>query len=236
MKCLTCLIVLSILSSCTKDKVNLNGESLVRVTLNGKLQESYSYLSSGLLDYYKYYGSCTQNPMDEELYIYEGGHLKTIQTISRSHYSATTAQCDPTGGDVFHHAFNYDGTGKILTVVRSMSTATFIYNQQGFIEKQVLVYGSMQTETLYEYDSRGNMIKETSPGGNIIYYEYDDKPNPHYLGKHRPHLLTAFNISPNNVVKGTGTTVFTRQLTYKANGLPATITDSNGATYTYEYE
>ena len=69
--------------------------------------------------------------------------------------------------------------------------------------------------------------------------EYDAKKNPFYLVKMTPSIITAFNVSPNNVVKGlgNGTVFFTRQFTYNDNGLPATVVEStNGLTYTYHYK
>jgi YD repeat-containing protein len=105
----------------------------------------------------------------------------------------------------------------------------------------------------FEYDSRGNCIKQTGPSGTTL-YEYDNRVNPVYRvynylkGQGSPFnpsvrtliqgssiVSTAF---PNNLTKIiTPTRTFTYTYTYNANNLPQTKKDdSSGETITYVYE
>lgn len=230
-----CLLV--IVASCSKDQNGIGGKRLESVTVNGKLYERFSYDAQARLQKSDLFGHCMLSPMDEEEFIYDGDRLvKTIAT-SRSLYSSSTASCDPAGGLRTEKTYTYNSAGKIDKVKLPNSSVQFFYNNAGLVERQVIDNNPAYTNR-YEYDARGNLVKVIDNQGSVTTYEYDDKKNPYYLIKVHPSIITAFNVSPNNVVRGlgSGAVFFTRQFTYHSDGLPATVTESNiPSTYTFNY-
>ena len=238
MKSLAIFALILFALSCKKEgSLNGNGKLLARVTSNGKTYESFQYNSDKQLINYKYFGFCDTNPMDEDNFFYENKKLKKIESVTRSIYSSSTAICDPAMGMLSDASFEYNPQGQLIKIIRGSIFSELIYNSKGFVGKFVLNSGVLQSFYLFEYDARGNITKQTDPQGLITTYEYDDKLNPYYLNRHKPHLITAFNSSPNNVVKGTsGSNSYTRELQYNQDGLPTSVLESTNATvYKFEY-
>ncbi len=151
-------------------------------------------------------------------------------------YSSTSAICNPDLGVKSTLTFDYDATGRIIKVTGPNSYWQFTYNARGLVEKQV-VDGNSQFTQLFEYDTRGNLVKHTDYAGAVITYQYDNNINPFYAMKLRPAFITPFYISPNNVISGDGGSGFTRQFKYNGAGLPLSVTEStNGRTYYFHYQ
>ena len=232
------IIFASTFFSCTKDSaVNGNGMLLTRVTTGSKTYESFQYNTDGQLSIYKYFGFCETSPMDEDNFMYENKRLKKLGMVTRSLYSSTTATCDPASGISSENLFEYNVSGQLVKIIRQNSFSELIYNSKDLVEKLVLNGGGLQSFYLFEYDSRGNITKQTDPQGTVTTYNYDDKFNPYYLIRHRPNLITAYNSSPNNVIRSTsGGYTFTRHFEYNRRGLPISVSESTASTiYQFEY-
>jgi RHS repeat protein len=234
------IALLMLFISCKKEpgSINWNGKLLTRVSANGKTYETFQYNADKQLLKYKYFGFCDVNPTDEDNFFYENKKLKKVESVIRSMYSSSTAICDPATGISSDASFEYNSQGQLIKIFHGTSFSDLIYNGKGLIEKVALNGGGPQTFYLFEYDARGNVIKQTDPQGGVITYEYDNKLNPFYLIRHKPHVITAFNLSPNNVVKGTsGGNSFTRHIEYNQDGLPASVTEStNNTVYQFQYQ
>lgn len=155
----------------------------------------------------------------------------------RSYFSSTLAICDPLKGVQSEETFVYDEKGRISKVNRVGSVSEYIYNQAGFIERAIITGGTSSIVYQYEYDSRGNVIKETDPQGFFAEYEYDNKKNPFYYIKARPGTLTPFNLSPNNVTKRkAGSNYYVRKFEYNSEGYPSKVLENSNETHIYIYE
>lgn len=222
---------------CTKE-TDQHKSLLSRITLNGKTYEAFEYNSSGRLSTDKFYGMCDQNPSDEYVYLYKANRVDTLKSVVRSIYSSTTAICNPATGIRSIVLFEYDAQGRTTKIKRDNSVITFVYNAKGLIEKQINTASSGASLTsTYKYDSRDNLVEQNDGQGNISSYEFDNKINPYYLIKHNPHIITAFIVSPNNVVKvnySGGSHLISYE--YNSAGLPVKMLDSNGQTYLFEYK
>jgi hypothetical protein len=230
------ILVLLACVSCSKENASSRGQVLVSITLNGKTDERFVYNAGGKLERYEHFSFCTTTPMDEEVYHYNVNLLTSVSLTSRSMYSSTLAICNPDLGVKSTLHFDYDAQGRIEKVTGPNSYWQFAYNARGLVEKQV-VDGNSQFTQLFEYDTRGNLVKQTDYAGTVITYQYDNKINPFYVMKLRPAFITPFYVSPNNVVSGGGGTGFTRQFEYNGAGLPLSVTEStNGLTYYFHYK
>lgn len=130
-------------------------------------------------------------------YGYDAGGNETSTTdplgnvITRSFHAASgkqTSEKDPLGNQV---SWNYDnGTGSILeaTVDARNNKTSYTYGQFGQSVLEPLgrawsigtdAAGRVTRKTVagasttYEYDSKGNLVKETDPVGNVTEYRYD---------------------------------------------------------------
>ena len=245
MKNLAIILLIAISFGCKKESAGPNGPSvqgkkLISITTNNKLNHSFQY-EKDLLVKENFFSFCETNPTEEFSYEYQNSKLSMIKTTSRMMYSSTAALCNPSLGLKAEEIFEYNNAGKIMKVTRKTesavgSTTEYFYNSKGLIEKEILLWGPNSLTTTFEYDSKGNLIKQIDPDGQIAYYEYDNKINPYYLINQRPAWISAFNKSPNNVIKATGRYNFTRTFKYDAEGYPTEVSEDNGFTYKYNYE
>ena len=223
---------------CNKEDGQNNSNVLLsRIMENGKVYQSFEYNNIGQLVKEKFYGMCEQNPSDEYMYLYKGSKVDTLRSVIRSIYSSTSAICNPAIGVQYLAVFEYDNQGRMSKIIKGNNTTSFIYNAQGFIEKQVISGGGNNYISTYKYDTKGNLTEQTDGQGNVTGYEYDNKRNPYYLIRQHPDIITAFVVSQNNVVKinyAGGSHI----IKYEYNGLnlPVKMFDSNGSTYQFVYQ
>lgn len=231
MKNLILLVFILCSFACKKDSLSINNK-IVSVTVEGKIHQTFEYDAKGRLTWEKEFFLCTTNPMNEYIYTYKDDKLLKVNSTIRNHFSSTIAACDPTKGMQTEEFFAYDSSGKIEKVVRPLSTTDYVYNQQGLVSKKFIGGGTNKFNE-YFYDSRGNVIKHIDAVGNVTEFEYDSSPNPFY--NHRSNIGTAFTMSPNNIIKGKGTSNFVRRFEYKSN-MPVKVLEDNGLTYEYHYQ
>ncbi|GAB3512890.1 hypothetical protein [Emticicia fontis] len=245
MKNLTLILLIIISLGCKKESADPKtptapGKRFASLTLNNKPYVTFEF-QKGLLVKENSFTFCETNPSDEYTYEYNAsGQLSKLKTTTRSIYSSISALCNPALGLKGEEVFTYNNQGKLMKVTRSMdgvsgTTTEYVYNLKGFVEKQTILAGQNSLVTSFEYDSKGNLIKETDSDGQVAYYEYDDKVNPYYEINQRPAWVSAFNKSPNNVIKATGRYNFTRTFKYDADGYPTEVSEDNGFTYKYNY-
>jgi hypothetical protein len=156
--------------------------------------------------------------------------------------------------------FEYDGNNLLKSVSRASDGAGFtrinkyvngVFTRQdltnnttGAVSSSYIANGigqivSTTTNSTYQYDSKGNCIKETSANGSTIEYEYDDKVNPAYntygfiKGQgsiYNPSIRTLIQgsaivatTSRNNLIKiKNGATTTSYSYTYNSENLPVT--------------
>jgi len=239
MRKFTFLLFLVAVLGCEKDADNggnADNIRLVSISADNKVYQSFEYSNSRLIKENNF-GFCTTTPLDEFAYSYQGSKLDNIDITLRSPYSSSIAACDPSAGERSNEKFEYDNAGRLVKITRPMSHTTFQYNAKGQVEKQ-LFYASNNLRpydsTSFNYDQVGNIIEETH-GQGTSYYQYDDKKNPFYLMKQRPGWISAFNTSPNNVIKGTGASQFERSILSYTVDLPSRVFE-NGVEYQYVYK
>lgn len=230
------LLVTITIFSCTKES-GTNETLLSKITVNGKVNERFVYNNSGQLIKDEFYSFCS-TPTDEHFYSYRNSRVDSVNSVIRSIYSSTAAHCDPSAGLHQYAAFEYDNDGRISKVKRENSTTTYAYNAKGQIEQQVLNGGGSNYISTYKYDNSGNLVEVTDGQGNIMQYEFDNKLNPYFFMKRNPEIITAFYISPNNVVKvkSPGNPGVEIRYEYNLQRLPVKMFDSNGQTYEYVYQ
>ena len=234
MKKILTALTFSLLLSCKEnsiDQVLTDGNRLVEIKSNGKTYTTFEYQNNKLVKENNY--AFCDNPSDELFYEYQGEKLSQVKTIMRGFYSNSSKICDPSSEGIrTTDVLEYENN-RITRITRSLSTAaisTFFYNSNGRIERHVSSdkSGKVYAETTYKYDSRGNLIEESGQYGKIT-YEYDNKVNPNYLIKSRPHFVSAFSTSPNNVIKANGASNFERKITeYNDRNLPVKVVENNG--------
>ena len=212
-----------------------NGKKMIALTANNKPNLKLEY-DKGLLIKENSFFICETNPTDEYAYEYKNGRIAKLITTLRSLYSSTTALCNPAAGIKSEEIFEYNSQGQLAKVIRTNTTTEYTYNAKGQVEKQAVISSGKSVITTFEYDTRGNLIKETDAGGLSVYYTYDDKINPYYRMNQRPQWISAFNKSPNNVIKATGRVNFERSFKYDIEGYPTEVDEDNGVTYKYEYK
>ncbi|MES2734026.1 MAG: hypothetical protein V4714_19920 [Bacteroidota bacterium] len=236
MKYVLTLLLFVVCFGCKPEAIDkANPTVLLReISVNGKTDQIFEY-DGVVLTKEKSFGVCDKNPTDEVAYLYQNDKLSQLSTITRALYSNSAAQCDPATGLHLDETYEYDNQNRIIKVTRITSYTEYYYNANGKVEKQILYGGSSPAVSTFTYDSKGNLIQTTDPSGNTTQYQYDDKINPFYVINQRPGWISAFNISPNNVIQATGSDNFTRKFEYNAEGLPSQLLDSNGLTYTYHY-
>lgn len=240
MKKLAILFLFALCLACKKDYLDplapgITGKKLTRVTVNNKPYYTFEY-EKDLLVKENAYTFCETNPTDEYTYEYAGAQISKLKTTMRSMYSSTLALCNPASGMKSEETFEYNKSGQLSRIIRLNSSTEFIYNAKGQIEQQLNINGTNTSITKFEYDAKGNIITITQPGGEVAHYEYDDKVNPYYIINQRPQWISAFNKSPNNVIKATGRYVFQRTFKYDAQGYPTEVLEDNNLTYVYKYE
>lgn len=234
-----CFFLLAVfLFSCHKNAADKASETRLQfVKAAGKIIQSFSYNSDGLLVKEAWFGGCESNPADEFFYIYTGTILDTIKSVIRSLYSSTAAICDPAQGLRSYVVTEHDTQNRITKIIRENGTTTaFQYNGQGFVEKVVTNSGGNAFTNTFIRDAAGNILEATDAQGNKTQYSYDAKINPYYSIKKGMDVITAFNNSPNNVVKivsATGSSALTYN--YNSLDLPVEMTD-NGTVYQFVYQ
>lgn len=232
-----CLILLH--WSCQNDPTTPSGASplLRQVTVNGKPYHTFEY-QNGQLIKENFFGLCEKNPSDEFFYTYQGQKLTNLKSVMRSLYSSSTAMCDPaSAGEQSAETYEYDAQNRLTRVNRSKSYTLYTYNSAGQVEQSVLYGGANPLVATFKYDAKGNIVETTDYSGQVIRYEYDGKPNPFYLIRQKPGWISAFNTSPNNMVKATWVNGgYIRSFKYNTLGLPSSIQEDNGQTYYFEYQ
>ncbi len=240
MKKLAILFLFALCLACKKDYPDpltpgISGKKLTSVTVNNKPYYTFEF-DKDLLVKENAYTFCETNPTDEYTYEYSGGQISKLKTTLRSMYSSTYALCNPASGMKSEETFEYNKSGQLSRIVRLNSSTEFIYNAKGMVEQQLNINGANTSITKFEYDSKGNIISIKDPSGEVAHYEYDDKVNPYYIINQRPQWISAFNKSPNNVIKATGRYVFQRTFKYDAQGYPTEVLEDNNLTYVYNYQ
>jgi hypothetical protein len=233
---LFCLIL--IINACNeKDfEIDAEGTQLAKIEVNGKIYQNFEYQNGNLIKE-NWYSFCETNPSDEYTYTYQNQQLSKINLISRSIYSSTSSVCNPDLGLKSENTFEYDSQNRLIKSNRENSYSEYIYNVDNKVIKQLLHYGSSTLTATYEYDNKGNMIKETNFDGTEIRYEYDNNPNPFYAMRQRPDWISPFNQSPNNVLKSFQQNGgFTRSIIYNTLGYPAKVLENGSQTYEYVYQ
>ena len=235
---ITILSLILFLTACKKDRVSDPAAQLLTTVMVGnKIHESFEYNEQGQLIKESSFGMCTATPQDESVYTYQNNRIDNIKSVTRSIYSSLSSMCDPATGYQFQQSLTYDSRGRISSLTTTNSVVEYIYNQEGFVQKKVITDGANSLTYQYIYDSRGNVITEIDPQGNIQEFEYDNKINPYYHSKIRVGTLTPFTMSPNNIIKGNGASgSFVRKFKYDSRGLPAEVLEDNGQTYLYMYK
>ena len=106
---------------------------------------------------------------------YDEDHLP-IQVALEDGVSERHIQCferDPQTGKVqklVNLSTNID-----LGIDQWFSTHSFTYNEQGKVNSKTVTYPDESSYTLYfDYDTRGNLIRETTPSGRESTYKYDE--------------------------------------------------------------
>lgn len=236
MKSVLFIAAISLLVSCTKESTENNGGLLKSIMANGAISQSFEYNADGKLVKENNYLFC-DHPADEFTYSYSNNSVSSTESVIRSLYSGTAAICDPASGMHAFETYEYDDQQRIKKIIREKSTTTYTYNSAGLVERADHTDGINTSFSTYKYDSRNNLIEEYgSQGQGVNRYEFDTKKNPFYYIKSRPDLITAFNISPNNVVKVIDES--SSQLIryeYNAAGFLVKMFDENGSTYLYQY-
>lgn len=233
----TLLLLLFAFSSCQDENeiVSTTG-LLVAVKKGDQLYQSFTYSNSKLSEESFFQDFC-DTPLSEFTYSYDDSKLIKLRQTERGLYSSTATMCDPQSGIKAEVTFDYDLSGRIKKVNHSSSYEEWTYNGLGQIAESTLYANDVvRYKTTYQYDSRGNLISITDQSGNETRYEYDDKINPYFLINQRPHWISAFNKSPNNVIKATGASQFERSFKYTTSGLPTEVLEPNGATYFFIYQ
>ncbi|MBA4849358.1 RHS repeat protein [Emticicia sp. BO119] len=234
------ILLIILISGCSKESADPKtpsapGKKLISLTLNNKPYITFEF-QNDLLIKENSFSFCEINPTDEFTYEYTDRRLSKLKTTMRSMFSSISALCNPSLGMKSEETFQYNAEGQISKIVRNNSITAFVYNSNGWVEKQVTYGDANPLVSTYEYDSKGNIIKETDIYGESVFYTYDDKINPYYLIKQKPQWLSAFNKSPNNVLKATGRYNFVRVFKYDSEGYPTEVLEDNGLTYKYNYE
>jgi len=223
--------------SCNKDTAGINGPQLKEIRTANGIHQSFEYNNGLLTKENSYYGMCS-TPVDEFVYLYQGGKLDKLETTMRSLYSSSMALCNPAAGIKSTEQYEYDSQGRISKATRQSSYTIFEYDANGHAIKQTLYdpAGTTSKTATFKYDSRGNVIEENDYQGNSWQYEYDNNSNPFYNMKKTQGWISAFSTSPNNIIKATrnGAPGFERKILSYQGGLPRIVLD-NGVEYTYIY-
>lgn len=231
------LVVLSL--SCAKESVNNrpDGQSkrMVALTANNKPNLKLEY-NNNLLVKETSFDVCETNPTFEFTYEYQNGRIYKVASNMRGIYSSAIGNCEPVEGVKSEQVFQYNSKGQLEKAITSASTTEYTYNSKGLVEKQAIVSSAGSLISTFEYDIKGNLIKETDGSERITQYSYDDKVNPYYLANQRPQWISAFNKSPNNVIKAKGAISFVRSFKYDRDGYPTEVYEDNGVTYKFEYQ
>jgi YD repeat-containing protein len=210
--------------SCDKDEAETGtGTRLQTVLIDGKIWERYEYSSDNLLLKENRFLFCEQNRSDEFIYVYKSKRLDTIISVMRSFFSKSNALCDPAAGSRSYVTAEYDTQKRLSKSLNLNGTIrTYSYDAQNFIVKQTISFPATDDLIInYKRDAAGNIIEETTSRGEKKRYEYDGNPNPYYLIKQQPDIVTAFNNSPNNRVKIIGDgDIRAIRYAYNKGGLP----------------
>lgn len=230
------MLIFSILLSCKEssiDQILTDGNRLVEIKYNGKINATFEYQDNKLVKENQY--AFCNNPSDETFYEYQGERLSQVRSIMRGIYSNSSKICDQSSeGLRSTNILEYENN-RMTRITSSLPTAavgTFFYNSNGQVNKYVTSdkLGKIYAETTYKYDSRGNLVEKNGQYGKTI-YEYDNKVNPYYVMKSRAYSVSAFSTSPNNVIKASGEYNFERKfIEYNDRNLPVKVMENNGNT------
>ena len=209
---------------------------LTKVTTPDQIYQQFEYNSSGHLVKESVFLASCEVPTSIYSYSYSDQQLKKVNTLDRGLYSSTSTMCDPSSGMKSELSFEYDAKSRIAKVIYPASYTELEYNSQNQISKlSVAENGKILYYTTFTYDAAGNIRTETDQDGNTVEYSYDDKINPYFLIKQRPHFISPFNTSPNNVIEASGARTFKRSFHYNSQGLPTEVQEDNLITYTFHY-
>jgi hypothetical protein len=225
-----------LLASCAHETVQrMTRPALMRVEENGNPYQDFAYTGNKLVREVYYSTFCNQ-ASDEFSYVYRKDKVVKMNMTLRS-LQHTLAPCNEKEGLPVQERFRYDRSGHLLKIIRPGSYSILEYDVAGRIIKESLYSTDhvLKSWNSFSYDALGNLVSETSSDGATTRYDYDDKTNPFYVMDQRPHWVSPFNKSPNNVIRATGAINFTRSLTYNSFGLPSEILETNGLVYTYTY-
>jgi YD repeat-containing protein len=224
---------------CSDVKKNVDDKFLLlqEIKANNVTNQTFEYSNGFLIKEKQYFAFCS-TPVDEYVYTYQNGKLSKLHSTLRSMYSSTTALCNPAMGIQQEEQYEYDNKDRLVKVIRPSGYSTFEYNTQGHVAKQIIYLsnGTITQSLIFSYDSRGNIVKEVNSQGNETNYQYDNKKNPFYYIKQKPGWISAFNTSPNNVIKATSTSGgFERKIVQYINNFPQ-IVEESGVSFTFIYQ
>lgn len=145
-----------------------------------------------------------------------------------------TQVTDPAGNQT---GYGYDVLGNLIAVTHSSYTTQYIYDERGNLIKETAPGGFTTT---YQYDNNGGLIASTDPLGYTTRYEYDLAGNPVKItGPTGVQKIFRYDgadrvIEQNNIAPD-GQVADQQNFTYDAIGKLASATNSNGGTTTYSY-
>ena len=234
-----------ILSSCEKDNLNKYRDTplLSEIYFDRQLCVEYTYNDLSLITEEK----------DKYHYTKHNYNLKNMLTSSEYYYSVhiyynsfifRTGWDNPSNMQKIQtRLYEYNSEGVLTKMIDILPSNEKIYElsyEDNRISRQTIIYtqNEMSSYIDYEYDEKGNMIKEiryniSSEGiGEIwmtIEYEFDDKHNPYLAFKNL--ALPGKYTNPNNITKETYTIdvlsqneqVTTYSYEYNSEGYPTKV-------------
>ncbi|MBL7846852.1 MAG: hypothetical protein JNL40_05240 [Cyclobacteriaceae bacterium] len=189
-----------------------------------------------------------------QTYFYDGGLLKSMQTVTGSGSYSTLYQYDTQGdlgkmiinmsGQTYTTSYTYDSKHYVVASLSTNSGDTirtnYYYNENGQLTRRLTLQqlGAAVPDTLrynYEYPdpltrNPASITTITELDTTIVHYEYDDKINPE-------RGLVLPTIQPyNNITRYVSDALtYTISYQYNSNGYPISAIQSNGVTRTWTY-
>jgi len=220
-----------ILSSCEEEKqppVENTGIPLIsKVLFDGTLYIEYTYTGANLLFeektklHYTKYNYNNQNLLSSsEYYMDPGMYSSSSSVVEESMNREEWVNPDNTAKSLTQK-FEYDGSGQLTRKIYTRTSSTSSEYMEFTLESDRIIRQKMYWEDKlssyidYEYDKKGNLIKESRfyvpPSGpeelwTITEYEFDNMHNPYRA--FRRLLSPGKYTNPNNITKQTYTILF----------------------------
>jgi len=197
--------------------------------------------------YYNDTGQCIQkrDPLANNTYYTYDSNLNLISKKDARGY--TTSYTYDSKGNILkitdalgkQTIFTYvSGTNLVETETNPMGCVTkYEYDLNGNIIKIIRDYGgSLQNETKFAYDSKGNQTSMTDPLGNTTSYEYDAVGNPTRITDPLGNVTTyAYDAAGNQTAK-VDALGYSTTYTYDVLGRSVSTVYADGSTTLVEYD